>query len=162
MRPLKEVDIMDAYRQAVERLLGDVNEIIKMVRNNITQELKSDVSEDLWQIEQQIIIEQNHILELFQRKRNNTILQAEYDRDYKAHSEVIIELKAKEAELKKENLVAEITKKRMDDIINILTSEGIDYTSSAIMKAMVECIRVIDKHHIELQFKCGINVQAEL
>lgn len=162
MRPLKEVDIMDAYRQAVERLLGDVNEIIETVKNNITQELKSDVGEDLWQIEQQIIIEQNHILELFQRKRNSTILQAEYDRDYKAHSEVIIELKAKESELKKENLVAEIAKKRMDDIINILTSEGVDYTSPVIMKTMVECIRVIDKHHIELQFKCGINVQAEL
>lgn len=162
MRPLKEDDIIEAYRQAVERLSGDVSEIIDTVRNNIAEELKTDVSEDLGQIEQQIIIEQNQILELFQRKRNNTILHAEYERDYKAHSERITELKAQESELKKENLAAEIARKRMDDIVNILTTEGVDYTNPVIMKSMIECIRVIDKHHIELQFKCGVNIQAEL
>lgn len=162
MQPLKEVDIIKAYKQAVERLSGDVSDVIEIVKNNIAEELKPNICEDLEQIEHQIIIEQNHILELFQRKRNNTILQAEYDRDYKVHSDVIIELKAKESELKKENIVAEITKKRMDDIVNILISEGVDYTSPVIMKAMVECIRVIDKHHIELQFKCGINMQKDL
>lgn len=139
-----------------------MSEIVDSVKNNIAQELKTDVNEDLGQIEQQIIIEQNHILELFQRKRDNTILHAEYERDYKAHSEVIMELKAKEAELKKENLAAEIAKKRMDDIVEILSTDGIEYTNPIIMKALIECIRVIDKHHIELQFKCGISIQAEL
>lgn len=162
MLPLKEVDLIETYKRMVGQLSGDVSEIVETVKNNIAQELKTDVGEDLKQIEQKIIIEQNYILELFQRKRNNAILNAEYERDYKAHSEVVMELKAREAELKKENLVAEITKKRMDDIVEILTAEGVDYANPVIMKALIECIRVIDKHHIELQFKCGISIQAEL
>ncbi len=90
------------------------------------------------------------------------ILPAEYERDYKEHSEVVMRLKEKESQLKKENLAAEIAKKRMDDIVTILTTEGIDYTNPVIMKALIECIRVIDKHHMELQFKCGIAIKAEL
>ncbi len=162
MLPLKEIDLIEAYKRTVERLAGDVSEIVETVRNNITQELKTDVGEDLAEIEQQIISEQNKILELFQRKRNNMILPAEYERDYKEHSEVVMRLKEKESQLKKENLAAEIAKKRMDDIVTILTTEGIDYTNPVIMKALIECIRVIDKHHMELQFKCGIAIKAEL
>lgn len=162
MRPLKENDILEAYNQAVEQLSGDVSNIIAKVKSNIAKELITNVSEDLEQIEQQIMIEQNKILELFQRKRNNTILQSEYELEYKTHSEVIMKLKEKETEIKKENLVVEITKKRMDDIISILSTDNIDLTEPFIMKTLIECIKVIDKHHIELQFKCGINIQAKL
>lgn len=90
MLPLKEEDIHDAYRRVMNRLAGDISEVVQKVRNNIEEELSGGQSQDLAKCEEEIIAYQKRILELLSRKREGTILSGEYDRDYKEYSEKVI------------------------------------------------------------------------
>lgn len=94
MLPLKEEDIHEAYRRVMDRLTGDMSEVIQKVLNNIDDELNGGQSQDLAKCEEEIITYQKRILELFRRKREGTILSGEYDRDYKEYSEKVMALQA--------------------------------------------------------------------
>ena len=157
MLPLKETDIYDAYRRVIERLSGDLNELTQTVKANIESELTENLSQNLSEGEEQISKMQGEILELFKRKRDGIISSQEYDIQYKKLSEKLIELQNRQAKLQEESFAAQLTRQRLKDIAELLSDNKVEITDESVMKSLLENIKVISKHEIEFQFKCGIN-----
>ena len=82
MLPIKESDLDKAYKEAVERLLGNVEEVNDMIRETIEEEVLIERESDLTTVQQSIEIEQQKILDLFQRRRRNDMTLKEYDQEY--------------------------------------------------------------------------------
>lgn len=162
MLPLKEEDIHDAYRRVMNRLAGDISEVVQKVRNNIDDELNGGQSQDLAKCEEEIITYQKRILELFRRKREGTILSEEYDRDYKEFSEKVIALQAEQAKLKEQNFEVQLTRQRLMEITEVLSDNSVNITDDTVMKMLIDYIKVNDKHEIEFEFKCGLTAKESL
>lgn len=162
MLPIKEEDVYSAYKRIMGRLSGDVTEVLAAIKNNITEDFKTDCNENLDACTEQIVSYQKRVLELFKKKRDGTILPDEYDRDYKECSDKIIELQAVEKEIKEKNLTAELKRQRLLQITDVLTDKAMGYDNESIMKMLVETIKVINKHEIEFQFKCGITAKEQI
>lgn len=162
MLPLKEEDIHDAYRRVMNRLSGDISEVIENVRNNIGDELNGGQSQDLAKCEEEIIAYQKRILELFRRKREGTILSGEYNRDYKEYSEKVMTLQAEQSKLKEHNFEVQLTRQRLMEITEVLSDKEVVITDDTIMKMLIDYIKVNNKHEIEFEFKCGLTAEERL
>ena len=77
-------------------------------------------------------------------------------------SKEIIELQAEEERLKDLTTKAAIEEQRLSDILAILDNGEIQHMDNDIMRKLIEAIRVIDKHTIEFQFKCGVNIAERI
>lgn len=162
MLPIKEEDIDGAYRHAVERLLGNVAEVKTAVKKIIDDEIKIDCDANLTPIQQAIEKAQKGILELFQRRRRNEVSVGEYEREYAELSERVVELQKHEAELKNENINNQIMHMRLENIMETLDGSETDYTDITVMRLLIDRIKVISKHELEFQFKCGINISEQI
>lgn len=156
MLPIKETDIYDAYRRVIERLSGDLREVTQTVRDNIELEFAEKLSNNLAEGEELIAKIQEEILELFKKKRDGIISPYEYDIQYKNLSEKLIKLQAEQTKLREESFASQLKRQRLKDITELLTDNIIHLTDETIMKRLLENIKVVSKHEIELQFKCGI------
>ena len=94
MKPIKEQDIPDAFKRAVQRLVGDFSEIVQVVRETAEEELKSQQTSNLTAIEDELVEQRKAVLELFKKKRAGEISPTEYDRKYAEYSARIIELES--------------------------------------------------------------------
>lgn len=162
MLPLKEEDIHEAYGRVMNRLAGDISEVVKKVRKNIEEELSGGQSQDLAKCEEEIIAYQKRILELFRRKREGTILSGEYDRDYKEYSEKVMALQAEQAKLKEQNFEVQLTRQRLMEIAEVLSDKEVVITDETVMKMLIDYIKVNNKHEIEFEFKCGLTAKESL
>ena len=162
MRPLKETDLDNAYRRVVERLLGDVTEVKAAVRKIIEDEIKIDCDANLTSLQQAIESEQKKILDLFQRRRRNEITIGEYNRMYAELSERIIGLQKQERQQNTIEINNQIEQQRLVNILNALNSAETDYMDTTIMRLLIGCIRVINKHEVEFQFKCGVIITEKV
>ena len=158
MLPIKETDIYDDYRQVIERLSGDLNEVTQIVKNNIEEELDVKLGQNISECEDNIARMQQEVLELFKRKRDGKISQNEYDLEYKRLSDKILELQNRKSKLQEESFAVQLTRQRLNDIIELLSNNKIEVTNETLMKNLLDNIKVISKHEIEFQFKCGIKV----
>lgn len=162
MLPLKEEDILDAYKRVMSRLAGDVSEVIQAVKEIIESELSPSQTETVAKYEEDINMYQKRIIELFKQKREGNIRQIEYDKDYKECSELIMRLQEKQAAQKEQTLVAYMSQQRLEEITEILSNWKIDEIDESIMKMLIDCIKVVSKNEIEFQLKCGISVTEKL
>ena len=158
MRPIKEEDINAAYERVVGRLLGDVAEIKAAVRKTIECEIKIERDADLTPIQRALDDAREKIHELFQKRRKNEITIEEYNRLYKEYSAAVIDLQAKEKELQTVNIETQMNQQKLLSIIDALESNETDYNDCAIMRLLLDNIKVVGKHELEFQFKCGINI----
>ena len=55
-----------------------------------------------------------------------------------------------------------IRKEQLKEINAILSDESVDLLDSQIMRTLLNCIKVIDKHTVEFQFNCNINIIEKL
>lgn len=162
MKPLKETDIYNAYKRAVERLIGDFGEIITAVKKNTAEELRCKPMGDLETIEEELFETRKAVLELFKKKRNGTVTTAEYDEKYVSYSQRILELEMAADAAKNADIQNQLAQKRLDEVFAILDDEKTDYMDDGIMRSMLDCIKVEGKHALEFQFKCGINVRETI
>jgi hypothetical protein len=156
MLPLKETDIYDAYRRVVVQLSGELSKVTQMVKDNIESELSTNISQSISEGEEKIAKMQEEILELFKRKRDGIISPYEYDIQYKKLSEKLIELQAQQSKLQEENFASQLKMQRLKGITELLADNKVEITDETVMKNLLENIKVINKHEIEFQFKCGI------
>lgn len=162
MKPLKEIDIYDGYRRAVNELLGDTKELMTIIKNNIEEEFKTSPKVELEETTEAIHKKQEQIIRLFRQKRNSEIDDDYYTNEYARLSKEIIELQAEEERLKDLTTKAAIEEQRLSDILAILDNGEIQHMDNDIMRKLIEAIRVIDKHTIEFQFKCGVNIAERI
>lgn len=162
MLPIKETDILDAYKRVIERFSGDLSELVEMVKETINSELNNDCSEDLEPIETKINDDRKLIMELFQKKRNNEIAIEKYNEEYARLSCEIHELEEDVEKKKSQNINIQIKKEKMKIILDTLSKEKVDLYDQQIMRKLIEYIKVINKHTIEFQFKCDLKITEEI
>lgn len=163
MLPLKEEDILSAYKRVMNRLAGDMDEVVQTVRNNIESELAPSQIETTAHCDDEIVNCQKRVLELFKLKRENRITPREYETRYKEYSDRIISLQSEQIELQKCDASAQLARQRIIEINEVLNDAGkINRTDESIMKMLLDCIKVIGKNEIEFQFKCGTTIKEEI
>ncbi|MCM1532846.1 MAG: recombinase family protein [Ruminococcus flavefaciens] len=158
MLPIKETDIDSAYERVVGRLLGDVAEVKAAVRKTIEAEEQIGRDADLTPIQQALDKERERVREIFQKRRKNEITVAEYEQLYAECSEKILALQDKEKELQTLNMDTQLKQQKLVAVIDAIEGEDTDYTDSTVMRLLLENIKVVGKHELEFQFKCGINI----
>ena len=153
MLPIKESDLDKAYKEAVERLLGNVEEVNDMIRETIEEEVLIERESDLTTVQQSIEIEQQKILDLFQRRRRNDMTLKEYDQEYAVISARVMELQKQEDELKANSVKNQIAKQRMEKIRKVLQGNRRDYMNDSIMQILVEKCIIGCQEKFEFEFK---------
>lgn len=162
MKPIKEQDILDAFKRAVQRLVGDFSEIVQVVRETAEEELKSQQTSNLTAIEDELVEQRKAVIELFKKKRAGEISPTEYDRKYAEYSARIIELESAADTAKSEELQKQLTQSRLERVYDLLDNIGTDYTDEGVMRTLIDCIKVEGKHDIEFQFKCGVDIHETI
>jgi len=158
MKPLKEMDIYDAYRRAVERLLGNADDIISIIKTNIEEEFATTKEESLEKVSAELIKKQEEIMRMFRRKSCGEVDDETYNQAYAELSREVMALQEQETKLKEMNTKAAIEKQKQMDILAILNEGKAHYMENEVMRMLIETIKVINKHSVEFQFKCGVNI----
>lgn len=153
---------MDAFKRAVQRLVGDFSEIVQVVRETAEEELKSQQTSNLTVIEDELVEQRKAVLELFKKKKAGEISPTEYDRKYAEYSARIIELESVADTAKSEELQKQLTQSRLERVYDLLDNIGTDYTDEGVMRTLIDCIKVEGKHDIEFQFKCGVDIHETI
>lgn len=74
----------------------------------------------------------------------------------------LIGLQTQQAKLQEKNFAAQLARQRLKDITELLSDNKIEIIDENMMKNLLENIKVISKHEIEFQFKCGINATEKV
>ena len=162
MLPLKEVDVLEAYKRVVTRFSGDLADVLETVRESINEELKAENIADLTPVRERLTETRKQIMELFKDKKAGAITNEEYNKKYDELSRVVRKLEEEEKNISTNNTNDYIRKEQLKEINDILSDESVDLLDSQIMRTLLNCIKVIDKHTVEFQFNCNINIIEKL
>jgi flagellar basal body-associated protein FliL len=162
MLPLKEEDILEAYKRVVTRFSGDLADVLDVVKESINEELKAENNEDLTPVKERLTETRKQIIELFKDKKAGVITTEEYNQKYNKLSRVVRELEQQEKTLESNNTNDHIRKEQLKEINRILSDETVDLFEPQTMRALLDCIKVVNKHTIEFQFKCDLIIQEYL
>ena len=162
MLPLKEVDVLEAYKRVVTRFSGDLADVLDVVKESINEELKAENIADLTPVRERLTETRKQIMELFKDKKAGAITNEEYNKKYDELSRVVRKLEEEEKNISANNTNDYIRKEQLKEINAILSDESVDLLDSQIMRTLLNCIKVIDKHTVEFQFNCNINIIEKL
>ena len=160
--PLKEDDVLEAYKRVVTRFSGDLSDVLETVRESINEELKAENIADLTPVKERLTETRKQILELFKDKKSGAISAEEYNQKYDELSKMVRQLEEEEKNLEDSNTTDYMRKEQLKEINNILSDESVDLLDSQIMRTLLNCIKVIDKHTVEFQFNCNLNIIEKL
>lgn len=158
MSPLKEDNILDAYKRVVERFSRNLADVLETVKESINEELKAENIADLTPVQERLTETRKQILELFKDKKAEAISIEEYNQKYDELSKKVRELEEEEKKLSTGNSNEYIRKEQLKEINRILSDETVDLLDAQIMRTLLNCIKVIGKHNVEFQFNCNLNI----
>ena len=101
-------------------------------------------------------------MELFKDKKAGVIITEEYNQKYNELSRVVRKLEQQEKTLESNNTNDHIRKEQLKEINRILSDETVDLFEPQTMRALLDCIKVVNKHTIEFQFKCDLIIREYL
>lgn len=162
MLPLKEVDVLEAYKRVVTRFSGDLADVLDVVKESINEELKAENIADLTPVRERLTETRKQIMELFKDKKAGAITNEEYNKKYEELSRVVRKFEEEEKNISANNTNDYIRKEQLKEINSILSDESVDLLDSQIMRTLLNCIKVIDKHTVEFQFNCNLNIIEKL
>ena len=93
---------------------------------------------------------------------DTTIGFVDATKEYDELSRVVRKLEEEEKNISANNTNDYIRKEQLKEINNILSDESVDLLDSQIMRKLLNCIEVIDKHTVEFQFNCNLNIIEKL
>ena len=158
MKPLKEVNILETYKIVIEENVGTIKSVVESLKNSIDEELAAINNDNLIQIEEMLNIERKKIMNLFKEKKEKKITVEEYNQEYSTLSQIVKKLEQEELYQKGKQLKTEIKNENIKEIKTLLDDDKVDITDAALMKKLLEYIKVINNHTIEFVFTCGITV----
>ena len=162
LKPIKETDVLAAYRRAVQKLIGDYAETIEIVRESLESLKETSQSTELNAIQDELAATQQRILDLFKQKREGLINDYEYEREYAKLSEKVLKLSEQEKTAKEQDVGKQMSVQRIEQAIQLLGSDEVDCTEPSIMRIVLDCIKVINSDALEFQFKCGVSITEKL
>lgn len=158
MKPLKEVNILETYKMVIEENVGTIKSVVESLKNSIDEELATINNDNLIQIEEMLNIERKKIMNLFKAKKEKRITVEEYNQEYSTLSQIVKKLEQEELYQKGKQLKMEIKNENIKEIKTLLDDDKVNITDAALMKKLLEYIKVINNHTIEFVFTCGITV----
>ena len=123
MLPLKEDDVLEAYKRVVTRFSGDLSDVLETVRESINEELKAENIADLTPVKERLTETRKQILELFKDKKSGAISAEEYNQKYDELSKMVRQLEEEEKNLENSNTTDYIRKEQLKEINSILSDE---------------------------------------
>ncbi len=156
MLPIKEEDIYNAYKRAVNRVCGDLSDIVQITKESIEEELKSKYNENLDPISNELKSHRNAMMELFRKRNRGDITQEEYKKQYSIESDIIKNLTDKETQRILADTEMMIKMDKLEEIKTILDSN--DLVSKTSIRLLVDSIVVQDKNTMKFIFKCGQSI----
>lgn len=147
-----------AYSNVVETLCGDLPELVQELRNLIEEELKNENIEDLEPVSAKLTALRKEVIELFKKKNSKQVSVEYYQKEYNRLSIEINELQDKLAMATNVNVEHQMNQDKLEVILKVLEDEGTNYNDPQVMRPLIETIVVKDKHTLEFQLSCGINI----
>ena len=159
MRPLKEKDIYAAYERAVKRLLGETDDLMEIVKQATLESMNIEKPEDIEEIRSALMQARKAVLDLFKAKRDGDVSMEEYEVKYAEYSQQIAELEEREKNVHAHNLQCQLAQKRLQEAYELIDDAKANCTDKDVMRKLLDAIKVIDKHELEFQFNCGIDIR---
>ena len=159
MRPLKEKDIYAAYERAVKRLLGETDDLMEIVKQATLESMNIEKPEDIEEIRSALMQARKAVLDLFKAKRDGDVSMEEYEAKYAEYSQQIAELEEREKNVHAHNLQCQLAQKRLQEAYELIDDAKANCTDKDVMRKLLDAIKVIDKHELEFQFNCGIDIR---
>lgn len=159
MRPLKEKDIYAAYERAVKRLLGETDDLMEIVKQATLESMNIEKPEDIEEIRSALMQARKAVLDLFKAKRDGDVSMEEYEAKYAEYSQRIAELEEREKNVHAHNLQCQLAQKRLQEAYESIDDAKANCTDKDVMRKLLDAIKVIDKHELEFQFNCGIDIR---
>lgn len=159
MRPLKEKEIYAAYERAVKRLLGETNDLMEIVKQATLEGMNIKKTEDIEEIRTALMQARKAVLDLFKAKRDGDVSMEEYEVKYAEYSQQIAELEEREKNVHAHNLQCQLAQKRLQEAYELIDDAKANCTDKDVMRKLLDAIKVIDKHELEFQFNCGIDIR---
>ena len=160
--PIREERIINAYRRAAERLIGDLDEVIETVKRNAEELLSTNNENELIQCEMALAESQDKMIKLYRDYREGSIAETDYRMQYEIIKNEIESCQAAKDKIMDENNKLLLLQHRKDEIFKVLNSDEVQIFNDDNIKKLVEKIVVKDSKLIEIEFKCGITVTEEL
>lgn len=153
---LIERDIEGAFLEMIRRLVEDFQAVKATLRENVITSLENTDSADLDTTLRAIEHKQEMMLELIRMKRAGQLTETEYNSKGSEIEQIINELTAKKEVLEQKCHSAQMTNKRIDEIIKII--DMIDVTQQfdeELFKNIVDII-IVRGNTLEFKLKVGI------
>ena len=160
-RHVREDVLIKTYLTAIQKMIGNAEEIIATVQASTEQVLQPIAAEQARTIENAMIETQEKALEFHKMKAAGRLTEELYKREIAKLKEKMTELEDKKEELSNEQSVydeARIWLKTFEAQLSSDDPEGL--MDPVIIKSLVERI-VVRETEIEIAFKCGVTIQQE-
>ena len=161
--PIKETVLEQAFVEAIRRLFVDRDEFIDILTNNIESSLKDDSSDKIRKLEALIEVKSKYMLEINDKYRQAAISREEYAGEFERTSlEMDILLKEK-----KEMLASKLefagSNVRLSEMKEFLAkTKNITEFDAELLINLVARIKVMSKHNIVFEFKCGFEYEMSI
>lgn len=162
MLPLKEEDILEAYKRVVNRFSGDLSDLVTKLKESVAEELKQENIKDLEPIQTLLTETRKQIMEILKSRKSGVISQKVYNNKYEELLNKVKRLEEEEAIIQSSNSLSLIKIEQLKTINKALDNSENNLYDSQIMRTLLNCIKVIDKHTLEFQFNCNLNIIEKL
>lgn len=161
-KPVREKDIESVFVKVMNELIGNSEEFIRQLKENIRAEVNNNLIEEIAKIDEQLSVLQSEALKLSRENRQGIIDNEKYDRliEENAKKQESLISARNEKTLKSEGI--KLTEYRISEIERILTEtrQG-DVFDSAIFKELIETAS-LTREKILFKFKCGLEIEKAL
>lgn len=160
-RHVSEDILKEAYRAAINDAVGNMDAIIKTVKDSCQMVLVSDNHEALAEVERQLIKLQEEVLDFHRARQGYAVTEAEYKAQIDAYTDQMQPLEARRSELQSTSNKYTAVQHWLDTFKETATTGDIyDPDNATVMKAMVEYI-VVHRDRLEIHLKCRVTIEKE-
>ena len=101
-------------------------------------------------------------MEILKSRKSGVISQKVYNNKYEELLNKVKRLEEEEAIIQSSNSLSLIKIEQLKTINKALDNSENNLYDSQIMRTLLNCIKVIDKHTLEFQFNCNLNIIEKL
>ncbi len=162
-KPIKEDALEKAFVRALNRLVGDREQILDALEEATVGEISDTCGDAMVEIEEDIARLQGEIMKALREKGQGKITEKEYlTISGKIGSEIDKLLMRKEEILSEQGRV-QLATYRVEEVKQLLsTGKILEEFDRVIFKSLVRMIKIISNKEIEIEFECGITVRETL
>ncbi len=147
----------------MRRLLENKDEFIQTLVSNISECVEDNFTDDLGEIDNEVLDLQIQLVELNRKHRNGKIQKADYIQQYDILANKLERFMEQRNVVNTKCEMTKSAKTRMQEMQNFLDNiVQINIFNKDLFTALIEHIRVMSKHNIIIEFKCGLAYEMDI